>query len=382
MDRQTELSLIREIIGLADQRTTALDADIAHSPISRYASPERFERERALIFKRKPMIVAHSSELQGPRSFLTRDFLGLPVLLARDDDGRLRAFLNVCRHRGARLEREASGCKRVFTCPYHAWSWTNEGDLRAVPQEAEGFPDLPRAERGLRGLPVAEAHGFIWIIADPDMAEMPDIPTHLGGLGADFTWLGLDDSRIAEIETVEIAANWKVLFEGGLEAYHFRVAHKHTIADYFPDNLSSYQCFGPHIRIVLPRNSMPDLRDVPEENWAIRRDTNILYSLTPTTQMLAQQDHVMWFHYEPLSVDCTRVRMATLVPADAPDTPEMAAHWKKNQKITVTALWEDYVLGEEIQAGFASRGNPSHLFGRFEGALNRFNLAVEEMLAG
>ena len=381
MDRQTELRLIREIIGLAEQKTTCLDAGVAHSPIARYASAERFEREQAMIFRRRPMIAAHSSELVGPRAFLTRHFLGLPILLARDDGGRVRAFLNVCRHRGARLEREASGCKRVFTCPYHAWSWTNEGDLRAVPQEAAGFPDLPRAERGLRRLPVAEAHGFIWIIADPEMADMPDIDTWLGGLGADFTWLGLADHRIAVMETTEIAANWKVLFEGGLEAYHFRVAHKATIADYFPDNLSSYAQFGPHIRIILPRNSMPDLQSVPEADWQIRRDANILFSLTPTTQMLAQQDHVMWFHYEPLAVDRTRIRMATLAPNAAPDTPEMAAHWAKNQKITVTALMEDYVLGEEIQAGFASRGNPSHLFGRFEGALNRFNLAVEEMLA-
>ena len=382
MDRQTELGLIREIIGLAEGKTTCLDATVAHSPIMRYASPERFEREQAMIFRRRPVVAAQSSELPGPRAFLTKDFLGLPILLARDDDGVVRAFLNVCRHRGARLEREATGCKRVFTCPYHAWSWTNEGVLRAVPQEAEGFPDLPRAERGLRRLPVAEAHGFIWIIANPETADMPDIDAWLGGLGADFDWLGLADHRIAVIETVEIAANWKVLFEGGLEAYHFRVAHKHTIADFFPDNLSSYETFGPHIRIILPRNAMPDLRDVPEEEWQIRRDANILYSLTPTTQMLAQQDHVMWFHTEPLSVDRTRIRMATLVPNSAPDTPEMRSHWEKNQKITVTALMEDYELGEEIQAGFASRGNPSHLFGRFEGALNRFNLAVEEMIAG
>lgn len=381
MDRETELSLIREVVGLAEQKSAYLDPTIAHSPISRYVSAERFEREQAMIFRRKPVVAAHTSELKGENAFIARNFLGLPLLLTCDAGGTVRAFLNVCRHRGATLEREASGCKRVFTCPYHAWSFTNEGDLRAVPHEAQGFPDLPRAERGLRRLPSAEAHGFIWIIANPDAADMPDIDGWLNGLAEDFNWLGLSDHRIAVMDTVEIKANWKVLIEGGLESYHFRVAHKATIAPYFMDNLSTYQMFGPHIRLVLPRASMPDLGGTPEADWRIRRDANILYAVTPNVQMLVQQDHVMLFHFEPVATDLTRIRMATMVPRAAPETDEMAAHWAKNQKITVTALMEDFELGEEIQSGFASRGNPSHLFGRFEGALNRFNLTVEEMLA-
>jgi phenylpropionate dioxygenase-like ring-hydroxylating dioxygenase large terminal subunit len=381
MDRTTEIGLIEEIIGLAAQKSTFLDETIAHSPISRYSSAERFERERAMIFKRRPVIAAHSSELEGPRAFLTKEFMGLPILLTRDDEGWVSAFLNVCRHRGARLEREATGCKRVFICPYHAWSWTNNGALRAVPQEANGFPDLPRAERGLRRLPVAEAHGFIWIIANPEAADMPDIDEWLAGIGQDFRWIGLADHRIAAMEEIDIKANWKLLFEGGMEAYHFRVAHKNTIGPYFPDNLLTYTMFGPNMRAILPRNTMPDLRDVPQDQWEIRRDANMVYSLMPNTQLLVQQDHVMWFHYEPLSESVTHVRMATLVPRSAPETDEMQEHWDKNQKITVTALMEDFELGEEIQAGFASRGNPSHLFGRFEGALNRFNLAVEELIA-
>ncbi|MDJ0820421.1 MAG: SRPBCC family protein [Paracoccaceae bacterium] len=336
----------------------------------------------AMIFRRKPVVAAHSSELQGENAFVARNFMGLPLLLTRDAEGKAHAFLNVCRHRGAKLERDTAGCKRVFTCPYHAWSWTNQGQLRAVPQEAQGFPDLPRAERGLRRLPVAEAYGFIWIIANPEAAEMPDIDAWLSGLASDFDWMGLADHRIAVVETFEIKANWKVLVEGGLEAYHFRVAHKNTIAPHFPDNLMSYRQFGHHMRGVLPRNAMADLHSVPESDWQIRRDANLLYTLLPNIQMLVQQDHFMWFHFEPVSVDTTRFRMATTVPNSAPQNDEMEAHWRRNQKITVTALMEDFELGEEIQAGFASRGNPSHLFGRFEGALNRFNLAVEEMIAG
>ncbi|MFC3614186.1 aromatic ring-hydroxylating dioxygenase subunit alpha [Lutimaribacter marinistellae] len=382
MDRTEELGLIKEIIGLAEQKSAYLDDTIAHSPISRYSSAERFERERATIFRRKPIVAAHSSELEGARAFLARDVMGLPVLLVRDDDGEVSAFLNVCRHRGAKLERESSGCKRVFTCPYHGWSWTNKGELRAVPQEAQGFPDLPRAERGLRRLPVAEAHGFIWVVANPDDGSSLDIDAWLGEIASDMDWLDLANHKIAVEETVEIAANWKVLVEGGIEAYHFRVAHAATIAPHFPDNLSTYRMFGPHMRSILPRSSMMELDEKPETEWEIRQDANVLYTLMPTTQMLVQQDHIVWINSEPLSEGRTALRLATLVPNDSPDTPEMQKHWQKNHQITHVTLMEDFVLGEEIQAGFASRGNPSHLFGRFEGALNRFNLVVEEMLTG
>ncbi|MEL7462793.1 MAG: SRPBCC family protein [Pseudomonadota bacterium] len=382
MDRSTEIALIREIIGLAEQNAAYLDQTIAHSPIARYASPERFERERAMIFHRKPVVAAHSSELADENAYIARDFLGLPLLLTRDEAGRAHAFLNVCRHRGATIEREATGCKRIFTCPYHGWSWTNEGALRAVPHEAEGFPNLPRAERALRSLPCAEAHGFIWIVADPEASEIPDIDGWLNDLGEDFAWLDLANHRIAVSEEIEIAANWKLLVEGGLEAYHFRVAHKNTIAPYFPDNLSTYAMFGPHIRSVLPRTTMTDLREVPEADWRIRRDANLLYVLTPSVQLLVQQDHVVWINAEPVSEGVTKLRLATLVPQDSPETEETAAHWRKNHQITHVTLMEDFELGEEVQYGFASHGNPSHLFGRFEGALNRFNLTVEEMIAG
>ena len=382
MDRTTEIRLIKEIIGLAEQKSAYLDPGIAHSPISRYASPERFDRERAMIFRRKPVIAAHGAEIPNQGDFITKNLFGSPLILSRDDEGKVRVFLNVCRHRGARLEREVSGCKKVFTCPYHGWSFTNKGDLRAVPQEGQGFPDLPRAERGLRRLPAEEAYGFIWVVADPDASVTLDIPAWLSGLGDDLDWLDFDDLRIVADETIEIAANWKTLVEGGIEAYHFRVAHKATIAPFFPDNLSTYTMFGPHIRSVLPRRTMMELPGTPERDWSMRRDANLLYSLMPSTQFLVQQDHVVWINSEPLSEGLTRTRMATLAPSAAAADPDLAGHWRKNHQITKATLMEDFELGEEIQAGFASKGNPSHLFGRFEGALNRFNLVVEEMLAG
>ena len=129
------------------------------------------------------------------------------------------------------------------------------------------------------------------------------------------------------------------------------------------------------------RRSTSHLKAVPETEWSIRQDANVLYVIMPNTQLLVQQDHIVWIQSEPIDEGRTKMRLATLVPNETPETEDLEEHWKKNHSITMTTLMEDFELGEEVQSGFASRGNPSHLFGRFEGALNRFNLAVEEMIA-
>ncbi len=90
--------------------------------------------------------------------------------------------------------------------------------------------------------------------------------------------------RIAVIDALDINANWKVLIEGGLEAYQFRIAHKKTFGPHFPDNLLTYKQFGPHMRAVLPRNAISKLDGTTEEDWNLRRDSNMVYTVLPNTQ--------------------------------------------------------------------------------------------------
>ncbi|WP_057463869.1 SRPBCC family protein [Pseudovibrio sp. POLY-S9] len=380
MTRDEEISLIAELLGLDARNEKFLDEKVTHSPVMRYNCSDRFAQEMTALFRSKPVAAAQSAELSEANTFLSRSVSGLPVLLTRDARGKAHAFLNVCRHRGAKLVREETGCKQRFSCPYHAWTWSNQGDLVAVPQEQQGFPDLDRSQYGLKVLPVLESYGFIWVIADPNATNVQEIQQSLAPLSDDLSWLELADHRIAVEETFEIAANWKTLIEGGIEAYHFRVAHRKTIGPYFPENLSSYQMLGENMRSVLPRITLFELRDRPQEEWRLREHANIIYSVLPGTQLLVQQDHIVWVHCEPLAVDRTRVRLATLVPNSMPQTDEMQKHWVRNQAITSTTLIEDFELGEEIQQGFASGANTHLTFGRFEGALDRFNQVLEEAM--
>lgn len=115
-------------------------------------------------------IVAHSSQVASPGDFITRDLLGTPVLVVRNQDGSAKAFLNVCRHRGATVElRDAGNCRR-FVCPYHGWTYETDGSLAAV-RCAEGFPTLDIENTSLVELRCFEAAGLLWVCPKPRAAD-------------------------------------------------------------------------------------------------------------------------------------------------------------------------------------------------------------------
>ncbi len=375
MNRETELSLIDELLALKANNAAFLDESVARNPTSHYACAERFGKEQKHIFRRVPIIAAHSSELDGPDAFITRGLSGLPVLITRDQSGQVHTFINVCRHRGTRLVDDLEGCKHRFSCPYHAWTYDSTGDLIAAPHFEQGFGEEQKSKLGLSRLECVERYGFIWVL--PAENVQLDLDVYLEGIDDDLESLSIDQMAIAECHTETRKANWKILVEGGIEAYHFRVAHRTTIGPHFENNLSSYRQFGPHLRSILPRTSMADLGSEAHDKWRLRDHANVLYTVFPTSQLLVQQDHIVWISQEPISVGETRLRLATLVPqcrlADE-------AHWKRNHAITTATLLEDFDIGESIQAGVGSGANDSMLFGRFEGALDKFNCTVDRYL--
>lgn len=375
MDRRLELELIEELVALKQAKTHFLEPETGRARVEDYTSADHFEAERETVFRRRPHLAAHVSELAGPGDFRRLEIAGLPILLTRAKDGEARAFLNVCRHRGAQLVSEDAGCQNRFTCPYHAWTYAASGELISAPHFDAGFPDLDKESIGLTPLPTYEAMGFIWVVPTANGAF--DFEDYFAPLAHEFGALDLAHHTIAADDRITVAANWKIIVEGGIEAYHFKIAHRSTIAPFFEDNLSSFRSLGPHMRSVLPRATMAGLADAPREDWRLRDHANILYSLFPTAQFLVQQDHVVLIAADPKAADRTDLRIATLIPADAEGDE---AHWARNHAITRTTLDEDFALGEGIQAGLLSGANAELTFGRFEGALTAFNQTVADTL--
>lgn len=372
MDHEKEIALLDEILGLRQAQSAYLDAQVSHSDPARYTDPDRFQAEVTRLFRASPVVLAHASELAGDGDFLVREHAGLEVLLTRDRTGGVNAFLNVCRHRGMQLVAAEQGCRHRFTCPYHAWTWDNTGRLIAIPHREQGFPDIETERYGLRRLAVAERDGWIWVHAGGG-----EIDAATDSLAADFRWIGTESLCVHRVTEREWAANWKILVEGGLEAYHFRVAHAKTIAGLFHDNLSTYERVGPHIRSVLARNTVDTLAERPRAEWSLREHTNILYTLIPGSIFLVQSDHVVWLHLVPRAADRSLVRLVTMRPAESDRAPE---YWDRNHALTTETLYEDFEIAAKIQAGLGMGANEHLTFGRYEGALAAFNGLVETML--
>lgn len=295
------------------------------------------------------------------------------MLVARGQDGVARAFLNVCRHRGTRLVGAASGCEKRFVCPYHAWTYGLDGALVGVPGRKTGFPTLRDDEASLVPLPIEERHGLLWVSLG---GEPFDLPAFFGAeLDADLAALELGALEPFEPHRREWQANWKLLVEGGLEAYHFPVAHRRTIAPLFAGSAFVTDRLGEHFRLALPKRT---LKDAPADA-PLREHANILFTLFPSSALLVQADHVAWIRFEPLAVDRTAVEVTLLIPAGE-RSEKAERHWAKNRQLTTITLDEDFVLGQSIQSTLASGANESLRFGRFEHLLQQLHEVFEARL--
>ena len=373
MTRDEEILHLQDLLKLKQAGEPFLDETETRNPVSHYRDPARFAREQQATFERLPTMLAHVSELPDPHSFLRRSVHGRPLLLSRGESGDIRVFLNVCRHRGTRLVDAESGCKRRHSCPYHAWTWDSDGQFVNAPHFQAGFPDSASDDLQLLALPATVHRGFVWLMP----ANAQPLAKFLEAMDEALNWASTEKLKVHQQSTQQRRCNWKLLVEGGLEAYHFRVAHRNTIAPLFQDNLSSYQCFGPHMRSVLPRASLDQLAEQPPTAWQMREHANVLLNVFPSSSLLVQADHVIWIRMMPLAVDLSEVCISTLIP---PDSERPASYWDRNHALTVTTLNEDFALGESIQEGLHSGANEAMRFGRFEGALGRFNEIVSSYL--
>jgi carnitine monooxygenase subunit len=191
-------------------------------PASWYTDPAVLGLERERIFARAWQYAGHVSQVAEPGDFFTASAAHVPVVLTRDQDGELRGFVNVCRHRG-HVVAEGSGNRRTLQCPYHAWTYGLDGCLRNAPR-ADREPDFPREELGLLPIAVERWGPFVFVNPDPHAGPLADL---LGGLGQTIRRSGVDVEALELHERREwsLNANWKIGIENYLECYHCPVAH-------------------------------------------------------------------------------------------------------------------------------------------------------------
>ncbi|MFI8194089.1 Rieske 2Fe-2S domain-containing protein [Streptomyces sp. NPDC085946] len=235
-------------------------------------SPEHYELEREAIFKRTWLNVSRVEQLPRKGSYFTKelDAARTSVVVVRGTDGEMRAFHNVCRHRGNKLVRndfpreETSGVCRQFTCKYHAWRYDLDGKLAFVQQEGEFF-DLDKSEYGLKQVRAEVWEGFAFVNFDENAAPLRK---YLGELAKSIE--GYPFHKLTQVHKYRagIGSNWKLFIDAFAEFYHAPILHS---SQYMPEQARKIQKCGYealHYDIDGPHSTVSSWGGIPRRTTA------------------------------------------------------------------------------------------------------------------
>ncbi|MBM4227445.1 MAG: Rieske 2Fe-2S domain-containing protein [Gammaproteobacteria bacterium] len=380
MQHAEQLNVARRLLNLIDTQGTDRSEAPYLQPVSEYIDLGVAAREQEVFFRRQPLCLGLSNDLPDTGTYRVHDLAGVPILLVRDLEGRFRAFLNVCRHRGARLA-EACGAARGFTCPYHAWVFSLDGSLVNRPDEAS-FAALAREDFGLTRLAAEEQHGMLWVCPTP--GQSMDIAAWLGNLGPELGSYGLGTFSHYASREITRRMNWKLVIDTFLESYHFCVLHRDSICSTFFQNLGLFDAYGQHFRLVSPRKSITTATaPAADDSWSVLPHTVIIYILFPNTVVVWQGEQIeLWQIFPGSSPDEAVMRLSLYSPTPAL-TEKARRHWDRNLEVVLNVVQnEDFPLGEGIQQGFHSAAQSHTVFGRNEPALAHYHREMTRALAG
>jgi phenylpropionate dioxygenase-like ring-hydroxylating dioxygenase large terminal subunit len=294
LDRVTVSSLNRRLLrNLLDGTTDAAEGEMA-VPASAFCCPERFALERDRLFLQVPQPVAFSAEIPTPGSYLALDVMTIPVLLARDAEGELRAFVNSCSHRGAQVAR-GSGTTRHLVCPFHGWAYGPDGRLQGRP--GDRYFSTPASACNLAPLPVAEKYGVVMIGIGPHMPQS-DVDCALDEIGPDLDSLCLNTCVALDRRQFDVGANWKLVNDLSLESYHFRTLHRDSVAQVLADN-AVIDTYNRHSRWAFPLTTIAQLADVPEAEWPDTLQGSCTYTLYPGVMLIVNETGAQMIRAEP-----------------------------------------------------------------------------------
>jgi len=383
MNRETQQEILRRFFQLRAAHTTTMAPAVFHQRAAVYTDPARLTAETSALFRDRPLVVALSGDLPATGDCLAREVAGVPVLLIRGEDAEVRAFLNICRHRGGRVFSGRGRPGRALKCPYHSWAYDLNGELLGQPLARDAFEELERCDFGLIPLPVAERFGLIFAAVGAGRAQAIDIEAVLAGLGSEVAGYDFGSWSFLAERTGLFDANWKLIHDTFLESYHVFSLHRDTLA---PDMLSTPfvgENFGPHTRGVVMRKEVTKLLELPESEWDLRANSSIVYILFPSVAInLPMSGHAeFWDMYpEPDDPHRTRVTVRFYVPR-APGTDQERTFWERNVRFTTKVVFEeDFGQQQDIHRSLRSGLMPEVVYGRNEPALIHHHQQIESAL--
>ena len=235
----------------------------------RYVSTQYMQQEWQKIWPKTWLVAGVAQDVAEPGDFFVFDLEPESIIVSRSEEGALKAFYNVCQHRGARLLSSDRGILEHYTCPYHGWQFNNDGSLKHVPDQDRFSRGLPCEKLALKEVRVESWAGAIWICMDD---EAPSLKEYLGPIMDMINPYRPEDMRLVEDQTCRLECNWKAVFDNFGELYHVEHIHpQHELIFDCPTSTAEYFTQG-HTRVLIDgftvNSRLPIPDEVPPTQWA------------------------------------------------------------------------------------------------------------------
>jgi phenylpropionate dioxygenase-like ring-hydroxylating dioxygenase large terminal subunit len=374
------VNIIYEAVEREAQRTTypqgfpALPA----VPAGRYGSQAFYDLEMQHLWPKSWLQAGHVCELPEPGSYKLFEQLGLSIIISRGADGEIRAFHNICRHRGSALLLEKTGVARRFNCPYHSWSYAADGRLVAVP-EVRHFACLDKSSLGLLPVRCGTMRGMIFINLDPN--AMP-LARYFASTEQQFGDFPIQDMVIKDVVTIEMDCNWKVSLDNFMEIYHVSTVHSKSIAPFLDSRTFTAELYkNGHARFATRKRAATIFgadKVTPEGPARLYQDYSVVLPMFPNSFIPIDPVAMAWQTWWPVGPRKSVMILSMLGRKD--DSEADKVFWKAMSAQIAAIASEDRVLFADIQRNLDSGLLPGVLMGYQEQALYWYHEEIDRQI--
>ena len=376
-DRNKLIDLARRLLDHNLNGTTDQADDIMVKSVSDYIDNDIIKSEADKIFYDYPVPVALSAELKENNSYKATKAIDTPLLLTRGEDGVVRAFINICKHRGAPVCPEGIGKKSKFNCTYHGWMYDNTGNLVNI-FKSDTFGDIDTTKIKLTELFCEERSGFIWACLNPDIKY--DLDEWMNGFDSELRDIDLKNWHL--FKSIKInGPMWKICWDGYTDGYHHHMVHPETVGKNTIVNLIAHDTYGPHQRFAFGLKNINELSDIEEKDWEPENHLRLIHSVFPNSSISAiQNQHCLVSIIFPTSDLQGTITTQYILCLKEPKTKEEIKEAENFAELSRAAIIdEDYPINFKIQETIHSKANTEFLFGKNEPIQQHYHNWIEKL---
>ncbi len=376
-DRNKLIGLAKRLLAHNLNGTTDQADGIMVKPVADYTDNEIISSEVNKIFYDHPVPIALSAEFKENNSYKAAKVIDTPLLITRGEDGVVRTFINICKHRGAPVCPEGTGKKSKFNCTYHGWMYNNTGNLVNI-FKSDTFGDIDKSKIKLTELFCEERSGFIWACLNPDIKY--DLNQWMNGFDAELDDIDLENWHL--FKSIKInGPMWKICWDGYTDGYHHHMVHPETVGKNTIVNLIAHDTYGPHQRFAFGLKNIDELSDIEEKDWEPENHLRLIHSVFPNSSISAiQNEHCLVSIIFPSPDLKETVTTQYILCLKEPKTKEEIKKAEEFAELSRAAIIdEDYPINFKIQESIHSKANTEFLFGKNEPIQQHYHNWIEKL---